>query len=120
MTVDGLDGRWQPLRAELDGQAAPDEVLEQTELEFAGDRYRVRFGGRIADAGIWARISHAPGTLILHGHEGTNAGRSLPSLYQLAGNRLRLCVGLDGRPPEGFAAGAGSNCYLVTYRRKTP
>ena len=46
-----LEGRWQPLFAELDGEEAPVEVLQQTEVELSDGRYYVRFGHLTADQG---------------------------------------------------------------------
>lgn len=117
-----LEGCWQPVRAELGGLAAPDEVLEKTEVEFAAGRYRVRFAGQTADRGTYTFIQEAgvPGVLTLTGVEGTNAGRTIPSLFQIAGNRLRICYGIGGIRPLRFAAMIGTEDYLVTYRRKTP
>ncbi len=113
-----LEGRWQPLRAELAGLSAPAEVLEKTEVELSGGRYTVRFGGEVSDHGTYAHDSAVPGTLTLAGLKGPNAGRTIPCIYQLVGDRLRVCYGLDGTAPATFAAAAGTRCYLVTYRRK--
>jgi uncharacterized protein (TIGR03067 family) len=122
MSTAPLEGHWQPVRAELGGLIAPDEVLEKTEVEFAAGRYRVRFAGQIADRGTYRLVQEPgePGRLTLAGVEGTNSGRTIPSLFQLVGNRLRICYGMDGILPLHFAASIGTQDYLVTYRRKTP
>ena len=65
------------------------------------------------------RVVRPPATFILLGAKGPNAGRTIPCIYQLAGNRLRVCYGLDGTTPTAFATTAGSPHYLATYRRKT-
>jgi hypothetical protein len=36
-----------------------------------------------------------------------------------AGNRLRICYGLDGTLPGGFKTTPDSQLYLATYRRKS-
>ena len=41
-TSHALDGLWQPLYAELDGEEAIREVLQQTEVELVGGEYFVR------------------------------------------------------------------------------
>jgi uncharacterized protein (TIGR03067 family) len=115
-----LEGRWQPLRAEFAGVPAPAEVLEKTEFELRAGHYTVRFDGEVADQGSYAHDRFASGALILTGLKGTNAGRTIPAIYQLAGDRLRICYGMDGQSPDAFATTPGSQRYLVTYRRKTP
>ncbi|PAW68052.1 MAG: hypothetical protein B9S34_03550 [Opitutia bacterium Tous-C1TDCM] len=110
-----LDGLWQPTSAEFSGAKAPAEILERTELELSLGRYTVRFGGESSDAGIFTGDAF---TLTLLSVEGTNAGRTIPCVYQLKGDLLRICFGLDGTRPPAFATVAGDQRYLVTYRRR--
>jgi uncharacterized protein (TIGR03067 family) len=112
-----LDGTWQLVRAELNGEIAPELVITKTELQFANGNYIVRFDGRITDRGVFEHgTSPENNTIILHGVEGVNASRTIPCIYQLAGNRLRVCYGLDGKTPIVFT-NASAFQYLATYRR---
>ena len=117
-TPHSLEGLWQPLKAELSGEAAPPMVLERMTLTLRSGRYSVHFGGEISDQGTY---THAPGdphaTLTLSGNKGANAGRTIPAIFQLVGDRLRICYGLDGALPSAFATSSASRLYLVTYRR---
>lgn len=114
-----LEGTWEMVRAEMQGEEAPELVTAKTELEFAAGRYVVRYAGEPTDRG-----AYEPGaalgtrTLLLRGAEGANAGRTIPCIYQLAGNRLRICFGLDRVAPTEFSAKAGEERYLATYRRR--
>lgn len=113
-----LEGIWHPLRAELAGAAAPELVLQRTEVTFAAGRYAVRFAGEIADAGTYRLDPAPPGrSLRLTSTSGPHEGRIIPCLFQLAGDRLRICYGLDGVEPTDFTAPPESPRYLVTYRR---
>ena len=111
-----LIGRWQMIRAELAGEPAPDLVTRRMVLELGTGRYSVVYAGEISDAGEWADGATA-GTLTLLGKEGPNAGRRIPCLYQLAGDRLRVCYGLDGAEPTDFATAGLTQRYTATYRR---
>ena len=110
-----LEGIWLPLSAELDGEKAPAEVLQQTELKLADGQYAVSFGGQVSDRGSYALDDTG---LVFSGLDGPNAGRVIPCLYQHQGNRLRVCYGLGGARPRKFATAPGQRHYLVTYRRK--
>jgi len=113
-----LEGTWHPLRAELAGEAAPEPVLQRTQLAFTAGRYTVRFAGEVADAGTYLLDPSPTGrSLRLTSTTGRHDGRVIPCLFQLVGDRLRICYGLDGAPPVAFAAPPESPCYLVTYRR---
>ena len=111
-----LQGTWLPVRAELDGEAAPALALERMELVFRHDTYAVSFAGTVHDAGAF---THTAATLTLTGRLAPHAGRVVPAIYQLVGDRLRICYGIDGTEPVAFTTAANSARYLVTYRRQT-
>lgn len=116
-----LTGTWEMIRAELAGADSPDLLALKVRLELTASAYTVRFADQVADRGT---VTHHPGAtpaaLTLVGAAGPNAGRTIPCIYQLVGDRLRVCYGLDGTAPTAFATAAGSPHYLATYRRKAP
>lgn len=103
------------IKAELAGEPAPDLLALRVELELTGATYTVRFAGQVADRGTYVRDGQ---TLTLTGVEGPNQGRTIPCLLQQRGDLLRVCYGLDGTAPTGFATKPGVQHYLATYRRK--
>lgn len=109
-----LPGHWRPIRAELDGETAPDMALQEMELRLTAVGYAVHFGGQLYDGGTFISTET---TLRLTAVEGPHAGRVIPAIYQLVGDRLRICYGLDGAAPTEFKTAPGSARYLVTYRR---
>jgi uncharacterized protein (TIGR03067 family) len=115
---DSLHGTWKMIRAELAGEPAHPLLVEHTTLEITPVHYLVRYDREVADRGhITVTASEPHPQLTLHGTEGPNAGRIIPAIYQHKGDLLRICYGLDGAPPSAFASPAGSQLYLVTYRR---
>jgi uncharacterized protein (TIGR03067 family) len=110
-----LPGKWHPIRAELDGQPAPELALQRMEFHLTATDYAVHFGGEPYDRGTF---THTATTLHLTAHHGPNTGRVITAIYQLAGDRLRICYGLDGTAPAEFKTAPGSARYLVTYRRQ--
>jgi uncharacterized protein (TIGR03067 family) len=113
-----IEGRWQMIRAELAGEAAPEMFTSKTELEFAAGTYTVRYDGEITDRGTFLITNVDPvSTMTLAGIEGPNADRRIPCIFQLVGERLRICFGLDGKMPNDFSATSAEK-YLAAYRRK--
>lgn len=113
-----IDGYWEMVRAEFDGEAAPEFVVRQTTLEFEQGRYCIRFAGAASDRGRFAISENSEvKTLLLRGVEGPNAQREIACIFQLSGNRLRICFGLAGVPPTEFVTATGNARYLATYRR---
>ena len=119
------------IRAELAGADAPDMLALRVELELTADTYVVRFAGKVADRGTYSlacpelasgesveSAEPAASALTLTGAEGPNKGRTIPCICQLAGDRLRVCYGLNGTAPTAFATAPGTEHYLATYRRK--
>lgn len=104
------------VRAEFDGEGAPELVAEKTTLEVEAGAYQVRFDGEVADRGRF-EVTEASGAVVLRGEHGPNAGRTIPGIYQQVGDRLRICFGLSGVTPDGFKSIPGQMHYLVTYRR---
>lgn len=110
-----LEGIWQPVDAELNGEAAPAMMLEKMEVELTADRYVVRFAGVAADHGTY---EIEPDGLTLRGVTGPNAGKTIPCIFKHAEGRLIICYGLGGVRPEEFGTAAGTQLYLATYTRK--
>lgn len=119
--ADALSGTWQIVKAELAGEEMPDFVAGKIEVELADGGYVVRFAGQVSDRGTVA-LDDCGGVkaMRLSGVEGVNAGRVIPAIYQLAGDRLRVCYGLDGAAPTAFTTTSAQNHFLATYRRKPP
>lgn len=113
-----LEGLWQPLYAELDGERAPREVLEQTEFEIRGGTYFVRFGRVTADTGAFLTEDDTAHHFTLRGTAGPNAGRTIPCLFRFVDDTLMICFGLGGTRPPNFRTAPDSGLYLCTYRRK--
>ena len=107
------------VRAELDREAAPELVARRTEIELRNGSYVVSFDSQPIDSGTY-EVEGTVGDrkLVLHGRSGPNAGRTIPCIFQLVGDRLRVCFGLNGVLPAEFTTEAGQQRYLATYRRK--
>jgi uncharacterized protein (TIGR03067 family) len=112
---DSLEDIWQPLYAELGGEEAPKMVLDRMEVELAGGKYTVRFGGAVADHGSFTVDAHG---LTLVGIAGPNAGRTIPCIFKLEGDALSICYGLGGVRPTKHSTGGDPQLYLVNYTRK--
>lgn len=119
MSTTALHGIWEMVRAESDGEPSNDLLALRVELHLTASTYHVHFAGELADQGTYTRAPDGPhATLILLGAKGPNSGRTIPCIYQLVGDRLRVCYGLDGTTPTAFASPTGSPHYVATYRRK--
>ena len=118
--TDPIEGTWLPIKAVLAGDPAPGLALEQMRLVIHAGTYAVHFSDQVTDAGSIALSQDGESRMLtLSSRSGVNAGRTIPSIYQLVGDRLRICYGLNGRIPGTFESTPGSEHYLVTYRRQS-
>ena len=116
-----IDGVWVILKAELAGEAMPEMIVRKIEVELTAGEYTMRFGGDVADRGTYELGPHPTARAItLTGVVGTNAGRTIPAIYQLVGENLHVIYGLDGTQPAGFATKPEPNHFLAIYQRKPP
>jgi len=117
MSTSALEGRWQPFYAELEGEIAPTEVLQQTEVVFGPSTYCMRFGGVVADSGVLLVETDVDHHFTLRATVGPNAGRTIPCLFKFDADTLTICYGLGGERPRNFRTAPGTQLYLVAYRR---
>jgi uncharacterized protein (TIGR03067 family) len=59
-----------------------------------------------------------PKTLDVMGNSGPNKGKTLKAIYELDGDKLKVCYDLSGsaRPTE-FKTSAGTQQFMVTYKK---
>lgn len=117
--VDGLQGTWSPITAELGGKSMPETVLKSISLKLDRNRYEV-FADGSPDRGTYSTdASTQPKAMTITGTEGPNKGQSFPCIYDVQGDTMRICYDLSGaqRPTE-FKSPPGTKVFLVTYARK--
>ena len=113
-----MQGTWIPAKAELAGQAWPDEVLKTIVLKIDGDKYEATVGGKLDRGTCTLDTAARPKGMTLNGTEGPNKGKTFHCIFEISGDTLRVCYDLSGRSADEFATAAGTPLYLVTYTRK--
>lgn len=109
-----LAGSWAPQSAQLGGADLPIAAFQGSNLILTEDTYE--FAG---DKGSYTLVgSGKPAQLDVVGREGPNAGRTIQGIYELTGDTLRVCYQLgEGARPAAFESPAGTQLFLVDYRR---
>ena len=109
-----LSGRWEPVSAELGGQPFPLANFEGAVLQLTMDGYEFA-----NDKGTYVVVTRRPpAQMDIRGQQGPNAGRTIPAIFDLAGDQLTVCYQLGAGPrPAGFTSPTGTQVLLVHYRR---
>ena len=109
-----IEGAWVIVEAELGGQKLPDDGVKGTRLILTADKYEYQ-----NDKGDYKLYpTEEIKAMDIVGREGPNKGKSLLAIYELEGDRLKICYDLTGKTrPTKFKTAAGTRQFLVTYQR---
>lgn len=113
-----LQGTWSISRAVSNGE----ESTGDARLTFDGDKYVMRANG-VEEASTFTLGTGGPRTIRVFHHENPLAGQgfyggTLTGIYELSGNRLRICFDGTGREyPKSFDASQGSHRIIYEFVR---
>jgi len=114
-----IQGSWMPVAEELAGQPLPPPVLKAITLKLTKTDYDVTVTGEQPDHGTWTIEPGAkPKGMKIVGVKGPNAGKTIPAIYEINSDTLRICYDLSGaKRPANFKTLPGTRLYLATYKR---
>jgi uncharacterized protein (TIGR03067 family) len=118
--LEKLQGSWTIVSYTVDGKPTPDEGLRGIRLEVKGNRSRFTLAGKTSQGTYHLDASKKPRELdITLVDEGPDKGKRKLGIYEIDGDRLRICLGplgSDQRPKE-FASRPGSGTVLEVWTR---
>ena len=114
-----MEGKWTVEKAEANGEAIDPEALKDVLVTIKGDRYELLVKDH-KDAGtIKLDETQKPKTMDGTDTEGEDVGKVTKAIYELSGDKLRVCYAFDGgERPKEFATKPDSKLLLVTYKRE--
>jgi uncharacterized protein (TIGR03067 family) len=118
-TDKAIQGKWLASEAELAGQKYPDNIVKSMTLVIKDNTYLVTVGQAPDRGTLTVAPSAKPKTMDISGTEGPNKGKTILAIYEQTGDMLRICYDLSGKTrPAAFKTEAGSQLFLVLYRRE--
>ena len=116
---DTLQGTWLPSAAEFGGKMFPDEVRKTIKLVVKDGKYTVTVGKQADQGTVKLNPAAKPKEMDITGTDGPNKGKTILAVYERAGDTLRVCYDVSGRGrPTEFKTQAGTQLFLVTYKRE--
>lgn len=113
-----VQGSWTIAEAELGGRPFPAEVSKDMTLVLAKGTYVLKTKGPEDKGTATIDATKTPRQLDVIGTEGPNKGKTLLCIYELDGDTLKVCYDLSGKArPTEFKSPAGTQVFLVTYKR---
>jgi uncharacterized protein (TIGR03067 family) len=114
-----LQGTWVPSSAELDGEKLSDQDIKSIKLVVTDEKYKVTVGDSVDEGTVTLDISSDPRGMEIKGTKGPNEGKTIPAIYEVKDDTLKVCYNLVGKDrPTDFKTKAGSKFYLVTYKKE--
>jgi erythromycin esterase len=118
--VDRMQGTWQAVRMNHDGEDQPQQgVFANLRLVVKDDRRTIRSGETVlAEACYRLNPAANPPTIDLVVTRGAARGQIMLGIYEISGDRLRVCYAMSGRErPQDFTPKAGSGHALQEMKR---
>jgi uncharacterized protein (TIGR03067 family) len=118
--MEKIEGSWDCVSAIVNGQALPEAVVQSLRLTLTNDRYITRRGDQVLfDSTYTTDPTQEPKRIKMLGTEGALKGKEAEGIYALEGDGLTMCYTMPGKsPPEAFDSSAGSEAYLIKWRRR--
>jgi uncharacterized protein (TIGR03067 family) len=115
-----LEGSWAFARLEIDGNAIPARALESSRLLIDGDRFRTESPEATYEGVFNINVEAQPHEIDIEFVEGPEAGNWNFGIFRLDGDRLELCLDMNGKPrPGGFRTSSGSGHAYETLTRSS-
>lgn len=113
-----MNGTWVPTEAELDGEKLPEKLFKSIKLVLKDAQYTARVGEQVDEGTVTLDLESDPTGMEIKGTKGPNEGKTIPAIYELKDDVLKVCYNLEGKNrPKEFKTTAGSKFYMVTYKK---
>jgi uncharacterized protein (TIGR03067 family) len=113
-----LEGFWAFARLEVDGVTLPASALTASRILIDGDRFRTESPEAIYEGVFNINVEAQPHEIDIEFVAGPEAGNYNFGIFRLDGERLELCLDLNGKPrPEKFYTSPGSGRAYETLER---
>jgi RNA polymerase sigma factor (sigma-70 family) len=116
-----LQGTWIAVRIERSGKEAPAEMLKDFKVVIKGDKMTIWPGRDDRISTIKLNPSKSPKWMDNTPHEGPAKGKSLPAIYELKGDTLKMCFdneGVSDERPREFKSTPGSGLCLFVLKKE--
>jgi uncharacterized protein (TIGR03067 family) len=118
---EALQGQWQSVQLEANGQKAPAEVVKAFQLQFKGDQIVFNPASENRKHAFAVDPAAKPKAMDLTAGDGLKKGQKLPcAIYELDGDKLTICLdkeGAVGKRPTEFKTAAGDGFALIVLER---
>jgi uncharacterized protein (TIGR03067 family) len=118
--LERVQGTWQISSLEVDGAVMPESAFQGSRIVVKGSTFSTIAMGATYGGKVSIDASKLPKTLDLAFQSGPERGNTALAIYELDGDRWRICLPVAGKTrPTAFATKPGSGLALETLLRQT-
>ena len=120
--ANNLQGTWQAVDLEANGQKSPDDQVKELQIVIKGDEVlALKPDGEGRKCKFKFDSSKTPNTIDVSPIDGPDKGKMAAGIYSLQNGQLRLCVNIFGQDtalrPTEFKTQPGNGVIFVTLER---
>jgi uncharacterized protein (TIGR03067 family) len=114
-----LEGTWQVVSMEMDGQKQPEDEAKQFKVVIKGNKYSLKRGDDTVNQGTFTiDATKKPKTIDIKPSEGDNSGQTMLGIYEQDGDTQKTCYAQpDKKRPTKFSSDDGQT-LIVQKRQK--
>jgi uncharacterized protein (TIGR03067 family) len=119
--LEALQGTWTAVAGERNGQKASEDDLKNFKVVFKGDKMIINPDNDNRTASFKLDPSNKPRALDITPEQGPKKGVSLPAIYELDGEALKICYdneGVSDKRPTEFKTAPKSGLWLLVLKRE--
>ncbi len=110
---EAMQGAWEAVSAVNNGQEAPEQILKRMKFVFSGDRLTTN-----EEVAFKLDPTKQPKTIeITNWNEARTKSTTDLGIYELDGDRLKICINKKGQRPAQFSSQKGSENSLFVLKR---
>jgi uncharacterized protein (TIGR03067 family) len=117
---EGLQGTWEVVEFVTDGKPVPEEKRKEIKVVFKGEKMTLTGPGGIGKREYSFKLDPGknPKAIDVTPLDGQFKGKTVPAIYELKGDHLKLCIPNRGKErPAEFKTAEGSNLGLFVLKR---
>ena len=112
-----LAGTWKVEKATFNGDDST-ALFNGTVLTLEDGKFKVAFAGMNDVGTLTLDPDKKPKQMTIVGTDGPSKGKTMPAIYEIDGDMLKVCYALDGKEaPKEFKSTAETKTLLVAYKR---
>jgi len=117
--LERLQGTWNIVFLEVEGMRPAPSVIAGSQITVQGERFTTKAMGAVYGGTIQLNAEVVPNEFQMKFTEGPEKGNTNNGIYELDGDRWRICLNMKGGPaPTEFATSPGSGRALETLDRE--